>query len=168
MSRYPIICTKLAVSTSDQIHSFATIYHSFYPITPEKALNLDFLPETASKEPHLLTAILTVGAKDMPNGDHLLESCAQYMQSLIAGIAAGRKCGVEAVEALLLLAEWEPQCGLPEAMNLGCGQEDMAAWMHIGLALRLAYALKLDRTMFRGDSRNRDSLASREQLAWAG
>lgn len=112
--------------------------------------------------------MITIGAKDIPNGEHVLESCAQYMQTLISGITAGKKCGIEAVEALLLLAEWEPQCGLPESTNLGCGQEDMAAWMHIGLAVRLAYSLKLDRSVLRTDLRSGGSNASRERLAWAG
>ncbi|KAJ5889843.1 hypothetical protein N7504_010653 [Penicillium tannophilum] len=151
----------------DLLDRFATTCHPFYPIVPGNSLKSAFISETARREPHLLTAMITIGAKDIPNGEHVLETCAQYMQTLISGIVAGKKCGIEAVEALLLLAEWEPQCGLPESSNLGCGQEDMAAWMHIGLAVRLAYSLKLDRTVFRSDPRRGGSNASRERLAWA-
>lgn len=109
-----------------------------------------------------------IGAKDMVDGERILGTCAQYMRSLIAEIVAGKKCGVDAIEALLLLAEWEPQCSLPESANLGYGQEDMAAWMHIGLAVRLAYSKRLDRTQLYDISRNRGTNASRERLAWAG
>jgi hypothetical protein len=148
--------------------SFATIYHPFYPIAPEKSLNRAFISETAGSEPYLLTAICMIGAKDMANGEHIVGTCSQYMSSLITEIVAGQKCGVDAIEALLLLAEWEPQCSLPGSANLGYGQEDMAAWMHIGLAVRLAYSRRLDRTQFYDVSRNRSANASRERLAWAG
>lgn len=104
----------------------------------------------------------------MVNGERILQTCAQYMESLITEIVAGKKCGVDAIEALLLLAEWEPQCSLPESANLGYGQEDMAAWMHVGLAIRLAYSKRLDRTQFYDVSKDRGTNASRERLAWAG
>ncbi|KAJ6019973.1 hypothetical protein N7522_000048 [Penicillium canescens] len=149
------------------VERFATIYHPFYPIVPEKSLNLAFISGTARSEPYLLTAICVIGSKDMANGEHILGTCAQYMSCLITEIIAGKKCGVDAIEALLLLAEWEPQCSLPESANLGYGQEDMAAWMHIGLAVRLAYSRRLDRTQFYDVSRNGGANASRERLAWA-
>lgn len=149
------------------VERFATTYHPFYPIAPEKSLNRAFISETARSEPYLLTAICVIGSKDMANGEHILGTCARYMSSLITEIVAGKKCGVDAIEALLLLAEWEPQCSLPESTNLGYGQEDMAAWMHIGLAVRLAYSRRLDRTQFYDVSRNGGANASRERLAWA-
>lgn len=93
--------------------------------------------------------------------------CAQYMQCLISEITAGKKCGVEAVEALLLLAEWEPPGILSEPTRGHCGNEDMAAWMHIGLAIRIAYVLRLDRAMFK-DLRNGIVSLSRERHAWLG
>ena len=87
------------------------------------------------------------------------------MHELISGIAAGIDCDVEAVEALLLLAEWEPQGLRPRIERVGRGEEDRAAWMHVGLALRSGYFLGLDRTSFRGDSGDTETEA-RRRLAW--
>ncbi|PYH87346.1 hypothetical protein BO71DRAFT_436824 [Aspergillus ellipticus CBS 707.79] len=162
---YLVRCGKLtAVEILDLVECFATTYHPFYPIAPEHAFKRALAPQTAQKEPHLLTAMITIAAKDTPNGADILKSCTQYMETLISGLTAGKKCAIEAVEALLLLAEWEPQCSLPESSTLGCGQEDMAAWMHIGIAVRIAYSLKLDRAVLRHGSRVD---ASREHLVWA-
>jgi hypothetical protein len=72
------------------------------------------------------------------------------MNELVLGIAAGKRCKVEAVEALLLLAEWEPQSFISNwaTTTIGPGDEDNAARMHIGMAIRLAYLLRLDRKLF--------------------
>jgi hypothetical protein len=62
------------------------------------------------------------------------------MQRLVVDLSLGKRCGVEAVEALLLIAEWEPngQCMLSDSVRVSCGQEGLAAWMHIGIAIRFA------------------------------
>lgn len=152
---------------ADTLSRYATNYHPFYPIVPATSLLRASLGETARREPHLLAAILTIAAKDVMNGDQVRRICAQYMQCLISEITAGKKCGVEAVEALLLLAEWEPPGILSEPARGHCGNEDMAAWMHIGLAIRIAYVLRLDRAMFK-DLRNGIGSLSRERHAWLG
>ncbi|GAM43360.1 hypothetical protein TCE0_047r18105 [Talaromyces pinophilus] len=129
---------------------YKRIYHPYYTLAPAETLDPACLPKTAQEEPHLLTAILTVVLKDMVDEGNIFESCAQYMQSLIAEIAS----------------EWEPQCGLAEGADLGYGQEDTAAWMHIGLAIRLAYALKLDKAALLAESSGMSNM-SRERLVWA-
>ncbi|KAL5338520.1 hypothetical protein BJX70DRAFT_200548 [Aspergillus crustosus] len=85
------------------------------------------------------------------------------MQRLMAEISSGKRCGVEAIEALLLIAEWEPRCMLPDSARISCGQEDLAAWMHVGMAIRLAHALKLDNTVYKKES---NEAALRERPAW--
>ncbi|QGA20081.1 hypothetical protein EYB26_007781 [Talaromyces marneffei] len=147
------------------VERYAATYHPFYPIVPAKTLARTSLDETARREPHLLTAILTIAAKDIVNGEPIQKICAQYMQCLVSEIIAGKKCGVEAVEALLLLAEWVPPGVHSEPARGYCGNEDMAAWMHIGLAIRIAYILRLDRAMF-DDLRNGIVSLSREKYAW--
>lgn len=112
--------------------------------------------------------MITVAAKDIPGGDNILRVCSRYMHELVSEISAGKQCGIEAVEALLLLAEWEPQSSLSNLTHIGCGEEDSAAWMHIGLALRLAFLLKLDRSYVREESEERIVQLHRERLAWAG
>lgn len=89
------------------------------------------------------------------------------MHDLISGIAAGHDCDVEAVEALLLLAEWEPQGLRNNIEAVGRGEEDRSAWMHVGIALRTGYFLGLDRTAFRQESAEEAKVDARKRLAWA-
>jgi hypothetical protein len=90
------------------------------------------------------------------------------MHQLVSELSAGKKCDVEAVEALLLLAEWEPQDSLSEAREVGCGEEDRAAWMHVGLALRIGYFLGLDRTAIKHEDEDKAAHFNRRRVTWAG
>jgi hypothetical protein len=121
-----------------------------------------------AQEPHLLTAMITVAARDLPQGEGVLRTCSSYMHQLVSEIIAGKKCDVEAVEALLLLAEWEPQDSLSEGKEVGCGEEDRAAWMHVGLALRIGYFLGLDRTAIKHDDEDKAAHFNRRRVTWAG
>jgi hypothetical protein len=87
--------------------------------------------------------MITIAAKDLPGDTKIFEICSKYMNQLVAELSVGKKCDVEAVEALLLLAEWEPQSALSDVKEVGCGEEDLAAWMHVGLALRIGYYLRI-------------------------
>jgi hypothetical protein len=122
----------------------------------------------ATQEPHLLTAIITVASRDLPQGEDVLRVCSSYMHQLVSEIIAGKKCDVEAVEALLLLSEWEPQDSLSEGKEIGCGEEDRAAWMHVGLALRIGYFLGLDRTAIKHDDEDKAAHFNRRRVTWAG
>ena len=89
------------------------------------------------------------------------------MQQLIAGLIYRGNGTVEAVEALLILAEWVPRP--PHAtQTIGRGEEDQAAWMHVGTAIRLGYLLGLDRTAFRNETDPNLPDLNRRRLAWAG
>lgn len=112
--------------------------------------------------------MITVAAKDLPDDTNVFEICSKYMNQLVSEISIGKRCDVEAVEALLLLAEWEPQSALSNVKEVGCGEEDLAAWMHVGLALRIGYYLRLDRTSFRNDDEEKMVHYNRRRLAWAG
>jgi len=121
-----------------------------------------------AQERHLLTAMITVAARDLPQGEGVLRTCSSFMHQLVSEIIAGKKCDVEAVEALLLLAEWEPQDSLSEGKEVGCVEEDRAAWMHVGLALRIGYFLGLDRTAIKHDDENKAAHFNRRRVTWAG
>lgn len=123
-----------------------------------------------AQEPHLLTAMITVAARDLTSGEAVLRVCSDYMHQLVSKLSAGKKCGVEAVEALLLLSEWEPQDSLQEmdAKTIGCGEEDRAAWMHVGLALRIGYFLGLDRTSIKLEDEDRANHFNRRRVTWQG
>jgi hypothetical protein len=145
---------------------YAENFHPYLPIVPRKYFQRNALDAFANNEKHLLTAVLTIASKDLVERPEIHEYCSKYMHELISGIAAGADCDVEAVEALLLLAEWEPQGLRPRIERVGRGEEDRAAWMHVGLALRSGYFLGLDRTSFRSDPTGDTEIEARRRLAW--
>ena len=157
--------------TPDIIHMlvrrYAEHYHPYLPLVPRKYFDPLQLDAFAVSDKHLLTAILTISSKDLVDQPNVHACCSRYMHDLISGIAAGHDCEVEAVEALLLLAEWEPQ-GLRNRIEaVGRGEEDRSAWMHVGMALRTGYFLGLDRTAFRQESAEEAKIDSRKRFAWA-
>ena len=125
------------------------------------------LHEIARKEPHLLSAILTVASKDETDWWQIHDICSAHMQQLIADLVYSGRGSVEAVEAMLILAEWVPR--RPHSTpNVGRGEEDQAAWMYVGTAIRLGYLLGIDRTGFRTEYENENTAAlNRKRLAWA-
>lgn len=145
---------------------YAENFHPYLPLVPRKYFDRSALDVFAANEKHLLTAVLTIASKDLVDRPDIHEYCSKYMHELISGIAAGADCDVEAVEALLLLAEWEPQGLRPRIERVGRGEEDRASWMHVGLALRSGYFLGLDRTSFRGDPSGDTETEARRRLAW--
>lgn len=142
-------------------------YHPYYPLAPVRTFDTTRLGETAKKEPHLLTAILVIASKDLIEEAHIYESCSEHMKSLVSDLAAGGDADVEAVEALLLLAEWAPYTQRGSG-KVGKGEEDKESWMHVGLALRIAYFLALDKYSFRiiDKDRDRDPDHDRKRLIW--
>ncbi|KAJ5834090.1 Transcription factor [Penicillium robsamsonii] len=149
------------------ISRYAENFHQYLPLVPRKYFTRAALDAFAANEKHLLTAVLTIASKDLVDQPEIHEYCSKYMHELISGIAAGAECDVEAVEALLLLAEWEPQGLRPRIERVGRGEEDRAAWMHVGLALRSGYFIGMDRTSFRGDPYGDQESEARRRLAWA-
>lgn len=123
------------------------------------------LAETAKREPHLLTAILVISSKDLVEEPHIYDACSEHMKSLVSNLAAGANADVEAVEALLILAEWAPYTQRRSG-KVGKGEEDKESWMHVGLALRIAYFLALDRYSFRFVDQGKDPNHSRKRLLW--
>ncbi|KXT06846.1 hypothetical protein AC578_7187 [Pseudocercospora eumusae] len=142
-------------------------YHPYFPLVPRDTLDAVNLTKTAREEPHLLTAILVVASRDLTDEPHIFIACSEYMRSLVSALAAGGAGNVEAVEALLVLAEWTPYTSRSEAGHVGRGEEDREAWMHVGMALRIGYFLGLDRYSFhvRGDE-IKDPHWQRKRLVW--
>jgi hypothetical protein len=67
---------------------------------------------------------------------------------------------------MLILAEWVPR--RPHSTpGIGRGEEDQAAWMYVGTAIRLGYLLGIDRTGFRAESEAQSADLNRKRLAWA-
>ncbi|KIW36014.1 uncharacterized protein PV06_11689 [Exophiala oligosperma] len=148
------------------LERFAEVYCPYYPIIPRKALCRENLANMANCEPVLLTAMITIAAQDIRGAnDRILQSCSQYMQILLGEIMLGIRCKVDALEATLLLAEWEPQYSLLDSTARRCGGEDTAAFMHIGLALRIASFLDLEQA-FPEESKKPADQITREALAY--
>ncbi|KAK5091633.1 hypothetical protein LTS08_005394 [Lithohypha guttulata] len=142
-------------------------YHCYLPLVPRSYFGKDALDQFAVSDKHLLTAVLTIASNDLVDQPHIHQSISRYMHDLVSGVAAGHDCDVEAVEALLLLAEWEPP-GLRNNIEVvGRGEEDRSAWMHVGMALRTGYFLSLDRTAFRQESDEEAKIDARKRFAWA-
>lgn len=146
---------------------YAENFHPFLPLVPRKYFDRAALDEFATSEKILLTAILTIASKDLVDRPEIHECTSKYMLELMTAISAGAECDVDAVEAFLLLAEWEPQGLRSQIERVGRGEEDRAAWMHVGLALRSGYFMGLDRTSFRGDPYGDQVTEARRRLAWA-
>lgn len=164
---YALIDDKtLTTPTVNQlIGRYAENYHPFYPLAHVEVFDTTRLAYTAKQEPHLLTAILVIASKDFVEQPHIYEACSAHMKGLISNLAAGGDAGVETVEALLILAEWAPYTQRSSG-KVGKGEEDKESWMHVGLALRIAYFLALDKYSFRFVDQDKDPDHDRKRLLW--
>lgn len=130
------------------IHRYIQHFHPFFPIL---VINSD-LPTFCSENPVLLTAILVVASADRPEVN---TACWDYMKHLIMEIVFQSTATIDAVEALLILSEW---CPRPGSDSVGKGEEERTSWMLIGIALRLAYFLGIDRAAFGKEKSDRRRL----------
>lgn len=163
---YPLSSGVLSIhKLASLLQRYHAHYHPYYPLVPKETLNPANLAQTIAQEPHLLTAILVISSKDLINEPHIFAACSEHMQRLVSALAAGGPGEVEAVEGLLLLAEWTPYTSRRQAGQVGRGEEDREAWMHVGTALRVGYFLGLDRYSFRTPD-SRDLQAQRKRLVW--
>ncbi|KAF4993445.1 hypothetical protein FDECE_13395 [Fusarium decemcellulare] len=144
------------------LRHYAENYHHFFPLVPTDVLRPECILDTIKNEPFLLTSILVVASKDRPDLAEMHKSIWGYMRGLILnvvlGLASVRKVGT--VEGLLLMGEWT----LHNQNEVDDGDE-AAAWSIVGLAVRLAYLLRLEDRGFKGNDAEVDSI-HRERLAW--
>jgi hypothetical protein len=144
---------------------YATNFHPYFPLVPREYFDPSELDNFAETQEHLFTAVLTVSSKDLPNMSEVHRACSELMVELISDITRGASCNAEAVVALLIVAEWEPQGLQSPTEEIGSGEEDRAAWMHVGIALRAGYYLGLDRTSFRDPVSEKED-STRKRLIW--
>lgn len=79
-------------------HSYKHRYHPFFPIAHVTSLDQANIRSTASNEPHLLTALLTIASKDDPSLVTLHEKLVSYMQELISTVIWTGSGDLQAVE----------------------------------------------------------------------
>ncbi|OAA38187.1 C6 transcription factor [Beauveria brongniartii RCEF 3172] len=140
-------------------------FHPFFPIV-YKSIFDGHISEWIEKEPHVLTAVLTVASKEEPSWQRAHEACSRHMESLLSPLIYGGVTTVGAVEALLILAEWAPQPP-HEISSIGCGKEDYGAWMLVGVAIRLGYLQRLEQTGLQDPPDSQSESFSRKKIAWA-
>ena len=157
-------CIKCHILTAE---SYKIRYHPYFPIAHRSIFVPSNLPLIAQSEPHLLTAILMVASKDETIFSQVHSDCSAHMQRLLSTVICQGAGDIETVEALLILAEWVPQ-RLHSNAAVGHGEEDRAAWMQVGCAIRLGYMQELDQACFRTDNHAPTEDLDRERLAWAG
>lgn len=146
--------------------SYHQNFHPFFPVA-YKTIFEGHVGEWIEKEPHLLTAILTVASKDDPSWQMAHEACSRHMESLLSQLIYGSVATVGSVEALLILAEWAPQSPR-EISSIGCGKEDHGAWMLVGVAIRLGYLQRLEQTGLHDEGDSGSENFNRKRIAWAG
>lgn len=142
--------------------SYADNYHHFFPLVPANVLKPEHILDTIRNESFLLTAILIVSSRDRTDLTETHNSIWEHMKSLILKVVLGKKCvrKVGSVEGLLLLGEWT----LHNQHQVDDGDE-ASAWSIIGLAVRLAYLLRLEDSGFKSDDAELQSV-HRERLVW--
>ncbi|KAB8222350.1 hypothetical protein BDV33DRAFT_229625 [Aspergillus novoparasiticus] len=135
---------------------------------------------SARNSSSLLTTVMTIATKDRVGLEGLHARISQYMEKLLLRVVLGAASvrHVSSVEGLLLLAEWVPhisteECARDAAASNGPSHqvqvtaEDSVSWNLIGLAVRQAYLLHLERYSFRSESKDDDKLDyHRNRLAW--
>jgi hypothetical protein len=154
------------IISPDMVHglfnTYEQSYHPYFPIAPRESFNPQTLPQLSRREPHLFSAILAVASKD---DEKVHRICYDHMQQMISDLVAGADAGVEAVEALLILAQWVSHRPQPH-VTVGRGEEDRQAWMYVGTAVRLGFFLGIDRTSFKTEQSEHSPVFIRSKLAW--
>ncbi|CVL08418.1 uncharacterized protein FMAN_05165 [Fusarium mangiferae] len=161
---YPLISdgTLDAISLVQLLRHYADNYHHFFPLVPTHVLRPEHILDTIRNESFLLTSILIVSSKDRTDLGETHKSIWEYMKSLILKVVLGKKCvrKVGTVEGLLLMGEWT----LHSQDQVDDGDE-ASAWSIVGLAVRLAYLLRLEDSGFNIDDAELESI-HRERLVW--
>ena len=110
--------------------------------------------------------MLTIASADSGADMEINKACVEHIRGLISGLIYGTGVAIEAVEALLILAEWAVW-NQHEDTTPDKGREDASAWLLSGTAIRLGYLLGLDRTSFRSDdSQQHVRDLHRQRLVW--
>ncbi|KAM0342941.1 hypothetical protein ACHAPU_009059 [Fusarium lateritium] len=161
---YPLISdgTLDAVLLMQLLQHYADNYHHFFPLVPTNVLRPEHILDTIRNESFLLTAIFIVSSKDRTDLAEAHKSIWEYMKSLILKVVLGKTCvrKVGTVEGLLLMGEWT----LHNQDQIDDGDE-ASAWSIVGLAVRLAYLLRLEDSGFKSEDAELDSIY-RERLVW--
>lgn len=123
-------------------------------MVPNWFLSLSFTKNITKSDHFLLTILLTIASRDAQQHELIHRACWNHAHDLLLKVFLTHSSfqTPRTVEGLLLLAEWLPHIECTEAADGASGTlfgEDRLAWSIIGLAIRQAYLLRLDRGAFR-------------------
>ncbi|OCF34202.1 specific RNA polymerase II transcription factor [Kwoniella heveanensis BCC8398] len=160
---------------------FFRCYHHLFPMVPSAIIprNPEQLAVFARKERYLLAAYIIIASRpdSTPAVREIHDRSWAVMRGWITDVQSlGAPPTIGFVEALLLLAENLPRTppisGPEELAALGCreephGDENRQAWQMIGLAVRSAYEMGLDKIALRLlHDYERTLEIERARLAW--
>lgn len=153
----------LSFQDADTSFRYKESYHPYLPIVPSGVLAPENLRLTLKNESFLLTTILVIASKDVSALTNTHKAIWTYLRQRILEIALGssKTRHISYVEGLLLLGEWT----LP-AQSSTDEMDSEAPWSILGLAVRLAYRLRLEDSSFQGSDNDQNTEAERKRLAW--
>ncbi|PYI10652.1 hypothetical protein BO78DRAFT_452500 [Aspergillus sclerotiicarbonarius CBS 121057] len=153
---------------------YAANYHPYFPIVSNTLLCTKGVHVWAT-ETFLLASVLTIATQNRPDYRAIHTRIRGYVDKLLLRVALGARSvrHVGSVEGLLLLAEWMPHLMRSEGHlqdsheQSNTYDEDCVAWNLIGLAVRQAYLLHLDKQSFPGEVESEpQGIDCRKRLAW--
>ncbi|PWY77280.1 hypothetical protein BO94DRAFT_568256 [Aspergillus sclerotioniger CBS 115572] len=139
-------------------------YHPYFPIVPNNLLTTQNPEHSWATEAFLLASVLTIATQNRPDHQLLHTRLRRHIDKLILRVALGANNvrNVGSVEGILLLAEW-----MPHLIESSTYDEDCVAWNLIGLGVRQAYLLHLDKQSFPVEVESEPhGTTCRKRLAW--
>ncbi|WVQ94853.1 hypothetical protein IAU59_001936 [Kwoniella sp. CBS 9459] len=183
LQEFPLI--RLGIITPDETmrltNLFFRCYHHLFPMVPSAIIprNPEQLAVFAQKERYLLAAYIIIASRPDPSPAvrEIHDRSWAVMRGWITDVQSlGAPPTIGLVEALLLLAEnlprTPPVSGPEELAASGCreephGDENRQAWQMIGLAVRSAYEMGIDKIALRLlHDHERTLEIERARLAW--
>ncbi|KAL3290647.1 C6 transcription factor [Colletotrichum asianum] len=167
--------TQIGVIHSDDVLELLTIYareyHPYCPLVPPHLLRPSALERIRRVDFFLLTVMLTIASRDSTQHSVVHRYCWKHAQSLLLQVllAVPWTQTPRTVEGLLLLCEWLPHV---ESKYLTSGNpkdvfgEGRTTWSLVGQAVRLGYALRLDRAAFRGNGSSTSQNQDQNRVIW--
>lgn len=145
-------------SLPELLFRFSRNYHPYCPLVPSYMLGCSVIQRIQKSDYFLLTVILTIATRDLPDYSLTHRYCWDYTRRLMLEILLAQPWTQRSrtIVGLILLSEWLPHIEVDRATSeepADLFSEDRAAWSLIGLAVRHGYLKRLDQTAFRGKGR---------------
>lgn len=150
---------------------FSRNYHPYCPLVPSYMLGRSAMQKIQKSDYFLLTVILTIATRDLPDYSLTHRYCWDYTRRLMLEILLAQPWTQRSrtIVGLILLSEWLPHIEMDRAASeepADLFSEDRTAWSLIGLAVRHGYLKRLDQTAFRGKGRKEMREVEYDRIVW--